>query len=113
MLIFIDESGDPGFKMEKGSTAAFIAALVAFKDHSVARKTQATIDALATRLRIQPEFKFSKCRDEVRDAFFSAVKPHDFCVRDSCTKRTNLQSTSEDRKRGVLFVLREDNAQVR
>jgi hypothetical protein len=79
MLVFIDESGDPGFK--KGSSATFVAALVAFKDHDQARAADAAITAAADRLRVRPEFKFSKCRSEVRDAFFQAVRAFDFCVR--------------------------------
>jgi hypothetical protein len=81
MLVFIDESGDPGFKIAKGSASAFTAAMVAFRDKEQARKADETIRALAQRLRIYPEFKFSKCRSEVRDAFFGSVKPFDFCVR--------------------------------
>jgi Protein of unknown function (DUF3800) len=81
MLVFIDESGDPGFKLNKGSSAAFIVALVAFLDHDQARQADAAIAAAARRLRINPEFKFNKCRDEVRDAFFETVRPFAFCVR--------------------------------
>lgn len=81
MLVFIDESGDPGFKLNRGSTASFTAALVAFRDRDQARTAQEAIEKLAQRLRVHPEFKFSKCRPEVRDAFFAAVLPYDFCVR--------------------------------
>ena len=81
MLVFIDESGDPGFKLNKGSSAAFTAALVAFHDPEEARATDAAIEATAIRLGVKPEFKFSKCRPEFRDAFFESVRPFDFCVR--------------------------------
>lgn len=81
MLVFIDESGDPGFKLHRGSSAVFVAALVAFHDHDQAREAEAAIDAAAIRLRIRPEFKFNKCRDNIRDAFFETVRPFNFCVR--------------------------------
>ena len=32
MIIFIDDSGDPGFKVEKGSSVVFVIALVIFDD---------------------------------------------------------------------------------
>lgn len=32
MLVFIDDSGDPGFKIEKGSSSVFVIALVIFDD---------------------------------------------------------------------------------
>jgi hypothetical protein len=81
VLVFIDESGDPGFKVQKGSTPDFTAALVAFQDVEQARLAQKAIEAMAARLRVYPEFKFSKCRPEVKDAFFAAVLPYKFYVR--------------------------------
>jgi hypothetical protein len=74
MLVFIDESGDPGFRLGRGSSAVFVTALVAFRDHAQARATHAAIEAAAARLGIKPEFKFSKCRPEIRDAFFAAIQ---------------------------------------
>jgi hypothetical protein len=81
MLVFIDESGDPGFKLARGSTPVFVAALVAFKESDEAKNCGAAIDALAVRHKIGGEFKFSKSRPEVRDAFFRAIIHFDFCVR--------------------------------
>ena len=81
MLVFIDESGDPGFKVSRGSSPVFTVVLVAFRDRDEAIPTESAISSLATRLRIRPEFKFNKCRPEVRDAFFNAVAPFGFCVR--------------------------------
>ena len=92
MLVFIDESGDPGFKLNKGSTAVFTAALVAFRDVEQARAAQVAIEATATRLHVQPEFKFSKCRPEVRDAFFEAVRPFEFNVRAIVVQKARIYS---------------------
>ena len=36
MLVFIDESGDTGRKLEKGSSKFFVVALVIFEDHDEA-----------------------------------------------------------------------------
>src|SRR5271167_1787958 len=93
MLVFIDESGDPGFKLEKGSSAVFTAALVAFRDVDQARATHAAIDATAVRLHVRPEFKFSKCRPGVRDAFFEAVNPFAFSVRAIVVQKSRIYST--------------------
>jgi hypothetical protein len=92
VLVFIDESGDPGFKTQRGSTPAFSAALVAFQDVEQARLTQNAIAATAKRLRIFPEFKFSKCRPEVRDAFFTAIMPFDFRVRAIVVRKEKIYS---------------------
>jgi hypothetical protein len=92
MLVFIDESGDPGFKLEKGSSAVFTAALVAFQDAEQARATHTAIDATATRLHVRPEFKFSKCRPEVRNAFFEAVLPFEFSIRAIVVQKSRIYS---------------------
>jgi hypothetical protein len=93
MLVFIDESGDPGFKLKKGSSAVFVAALVAFRDPAQARAAHSAIEAAALRLKIKPEFKFSKCRPEVRDAFFAAVQRFDFRVRAIVVEKSRIYST--------------------
>jgi hypothetical protein len=92
MLVFIDESGDPGFKLAKGSSDVFVAALVAFKDIEQSNLARRAIDAVSDRLRIPTEFKFSKCRPEIRDAFFQAVMPFDFCVRAIVVQKDRIYS---------------------
>ncbi|MER9654378.1 DUF3800 domain-containing protein [Mesorhizobium sp. M0152] len=92
MLVFIDESGDPGFKVSKGSSPAFVLALVAFSDRAVSLEVQAAIDAVSKQLRVFPEFKFSKSRPEIRDAFFDAVLPFDFCIRAIAVQKERIQS---------------------
>jgi hypothetical protein len=81
VLVFIDESGDPGFKVAKGSSLLFAAAMVIFESSSTAAETSNAIAELQSRLRIKPEFKFSNCRADVRDEFFRTVANRPFVVR--------------------------------
>lgn len=81
MLVFIDESGDPGFKVAAGSSPVFVLAMVMFDDHAEAARTQAAVSATLARLGVKPEFKFNKCRADFRDGFFDAVSEHRFSVR--------------------------------
>ncbi len=81
MLVFIDESGDPGFKLAKGSSQLFAAAMVVFPDREEAARTQTEIRAMLGTLHRRPEFKFNKCRDEVRDKFFQTLSKRQFLVR--------------------------------
>lgn len=92
MLVFIDESGDPGFKLQKGSSPLFVVSLVAFISPDEAQATENSITAMAQRLRIPGEFKFSKCRPEVRDAFFDCVQPHDYLVRAIVVDKSRIYS---------------------
>lgn len=73
MLVFIDESGDPGFKLQKGSSPFFVTSMVMFENGRTAAQTQEKISRLATELGIKPEFKFSKCCSDHRDSFFSTI----------------------------------------
>jgi len=81
LLVLIDESGCPGFKLNKGSTPYFVLAMVVFADYSVAERMSLAIAKLRESLGVKPEFKFNKSSNKVRDAFFQAVIPYDFAVR--------------------------------
>lgn len=81
MLVFVDESGDPGFKLEFGSSRRFVAAMVIFKHNQSALETQRTIESCSARKCHRGEFKFSGCSDDIRDKFCEAVKYCDFRIR--------------------------------
>lgn len=92
MLVFIDESGDPGFKLSKGSSPIFVIALVAFSDIEQSVRTTRAINEIAVRFNLKTEFKFSNSRPDVRDAFFATVVPFDFCVRAIVIKKEKIYS---------------------
>lgn len=81
MLVVIDESGDPGFKLTKGSTPYFVIAMVVFDEFVDAEKTSACIAKARDRLRVKREFKFAASHPNVRDGFFAAVSECRFSVR--------------------------------
>ena len=81
MLVFIDESGDPGFKVARGSTPIFAVAMVIFENGEAAQATERVIKDAQVRLNAYPEFKFNKSRNHVRDGFFQAVRDCPFIVR--------------------------------
>lgn len=80
MLVFVDESGDPGLKLEQGSSTHFVVALVIFEDHDEAQAADDRIGLLRRELRLDPryEFRFNKCRREVREQFLKALAPYGF-----------------------------------
>lgn len=77
MLVFVDESGDPGLKLEQGSSTHFVVALVIFEDHDEAQAADDRIGLLRRELRLDPryEFRFNKCRRGVREQFLKALAP--------------------------------------
>jgi Protein of unknown function (DUF3800) len=78
MLVFIDESGDPGFKLQQGSTSHFVAVMIIFYDYKQAEDCSQAIKALQAELKFSTEFKFNKCRPEIKDLFISRVLPFQF-----------------------------------
>jgi len=92
MLVFIDESGDPGFKVASGSSPVFVMAMVMFNDGEAARQTSDAIDLLRANLGFRTEFKFNKSREEVRDAFFGAIKGHPFRIRAIVVEKQRIRS---------------------
>lgn len=80
MLVLIDESGDPGFKLDKGSTRHFVAAMVVFRDYKQAEACSQAIKALRLQLPHSGEFKFNKSDSRVKDGFFEVVHAYQFEV---------------------------------
>lgn len=82
MLVFIDESGDPGRKIDRGSSEFFVLAVVMFEDHGEASRCGQDIDNLAEELgRGSREFKFSKDSHKTRIRFLDTVSAYGFTYR--------------------------------
>ncbi|MBU6231838.1 DUF3800 domain-containing protein [Patescibacteria group bacterium] len=80
MLVFIDESGDPGLKLADGASKFFTIALIAFEENDDALACDKRIGLLRTELDLPEgfEFHFKENSDRVREAFFRAVLPYNF-----------------------------------
>lgn len=76
----MDESGDVGFKLDKGSSALFVLTAVIFDDPSAAGDCDTAIDQLRAPLRMHPaeEFHFSGCSNRIKQAFFDRVASEKF-----------------------------------
>lgn len=94
MLVFIDDSGDPGFKFEKGSTLFFIISAVIFDDNLEAEKTAVAVKQLKRDLGFSDgvEFKFNKSSKKVRIAFLEAIKPYKFKIRSLVVEKKIIRS---------------------
>lgn len=80
MLVFIDESGDTGRKIERGSSRYFVIVLVTFEDNEEAVACDQRISLLRKELRLPEryEFKFNKMRREQREILLKSVLPYSF-----------------------------------
>jgi hypothetical protein len=80
MLIFIDESGDSGLKIEQGSSRYFTIGLVVFEDNEEALACDQRIQLLKTEIGWlwNDEFHFKRNSNKVREYFLKAVTPYNF-----------------------------------
>lgn len=93
MLVFIDESGDPGFSLDKGGTPTFVIAMVLFTNPADASLTQRAIEQSGARRLHKPEFKFGKCSNDVRDAFFDCIRSAPFRIRAIAIRKDAVSSS--------------------
>lgn len=80
MLVFVDEGGDTGLKLDQGSSPYFIVTLVVFEDNDEAEAAETRVLLLRRELGLPPEyeFHFSETPERVKAAFFDAILPYNF-----------------------------------
>lgn len=83
MQIFIDESGDPGFLIEGGSSRFFVVAVVIFEDDNQARLARLALEDLGTRWARPKKFelKFSKLSEAERVEALHVATKFSFKIR--------------------------------
>jgi hypothetical protein len=105
MLIFIDESGDAGFKFQKGSSKYFVVCLVLFDDEREAEKTSNEIYKLQMKLnkRLYFEFKFNKLSKKIRLKFLETVKDSNFSIRAVVFNKQNISDHFIQRNKNNFY----------
>lgn len=96
MLVFIDDSGDPGFKkIGKGSPRHFVIACVVFEDELEAEKTAVALKQLKRDLKFSDitEFKFNGSRSAVRLKVLKTTLPFKYKVRCIVIDKEKVYST--------------------
>jgi len=94
MLVFIDDSGDAGFRLDRGSSKHFVIACVIFDDNLDAEEAALKIKRLRRSLnwRDDHEFKFNKASKVIRLAFLDEVKACNFRIRAIVTDKSTILS---------------------
>jgi len=97
MLVFVDESGDTGFKLGSGSSEQFTITLVVFAENEQAEAASHRIDALRTELGLSEdsrkgEFHFNDSSNSQREAFLTAVSIFGFSIFSVTINKTGLAS---------------------
>lgn len=105
MLVFVDDSGDPGFKLDKGSTKFFVISLIIFDDELEAEKTAVAIKELRRSLKFPDdmEFKFNKSRRNVREKFLQKINPFGFRIRNLVIDKSLIRSDELKRNKNSFY----------
>lgn len=79
-LIFIDDSGDPGFKLNRGSSKYFVIVAILFENEFSAERASLALRQFKKSLgwTEKREFKHNKSSNELKSKFFDILKTLDF-----------------------------------
>jgi hypothetical protein len=104
MLVFVDESGDAGMKLDGGSSSCFIVTAVLFEDHDEANTCDAQVELVRASLKLSPrhEFHFSKCSRAFRVRFLEEVAPFDFFYLAAVLDKRKLKRPAFEEKEAVI-----------
>jgi hypothetical protein len=93
-IVFIDDSGDPGFKLDKGSSAYFVIACVIFDDPLDAEETALIIKKFRRSLGWADyrEFKFNKTKKDIIAGLLNEVVSKKFRVRAISMDKSKIRS---------------------
>lgn len=81
MHIFIDDSGDGGFKFESGSSSHLVMAACVFRDPKQIQFLSQKMAQCAGMHRLSTEFKYAKTKEKVKDCFFDCTADVQYSIR--------------------------------
>jgi hypothetical protein len=121
MRVFIDDSGDPGFRLDKGSSPFFVIALVIFDDDLDAERTSLRIKETRRELNLSDsyEFKFNKSNKNIKMTFIDKVTIFNFRIRAIVVDKNKIisprfHSEKEDFYNFVIMqVLKNNNGKLK
>jgi len=107
MIVFIDESGDSGFK--KSSSPFFVLTMVVISSEEEMVRIANKIQQLKDVYNVYPEYKFAKTSDFHKEHFFNGIKNCNFDVFAIVVKKKNIYSSelTSNAKKFYNFFLKQ------
>lgn len=104
-LVFIDDSGDPGFKLDQGSSSHFVIACVIFDDHLDAEEAALIIKKYRRSLGWADyrEFKFNKTSKKYVKELLDLLANSKFRVRAICIDKSIVRSAELKNKKNSFY----------
>lgn len=92
MHVYVDDSGDGGMKLNRGSSSLLVFAAVTFSDTAEIEHLARQVEACRRATGHAREFKFSHSRDSVKLAFLENLTTVDFAIRAIVVDKSQLTS---------------------
>lgn len=92
MHVYIDDSGDGGFKFGQGSTSHLVMAACIFREPEHISELVHLIEGCAEKNRTAKEFKYSDTKARISDCFFDCISPAKFNVRAIIIDKSQIYS---------------------
>lgn len=93
MHIFIDDSGDGGFKFDSGSSSHLVMAACVFQDPSEIEHLKDCMGKCAEKNRLSTEFKYSKTKERIKDCFFDCTAHVQYNIRCIYIDKSRIYAT--------------------
>jgi hypothetical protein len=90
--VYIDDSGDAGFRLESGSSRFIVMAACLFFTSDAIEDAVTRIEGCREKNRQRREFKYSKTRDGIRSCFFECTEDARYSVRTIVIDKLDIRS---------------------
>lgn len=92
MHVFIDDSGDGGFKVGHGSTSHLVMSACVFREPKQLEELKRITELCKARHRFDREVKFNKTKDAFKEDYFAAIGRLQFVIRAVCIEKNGIYS---------------------
>lgn len=105
MIIFIDESGDPGFKIQSGSSKFFVLILVIFDNELNAQNASDRIKKFKSDMKKSSKYenKFNKLEKFERILFLEEIKHCRFSIRGLIVDKETISPTNLSKDNNLYY----------
>jgi len=107
MIIFIDESGDPGFKTEKDSSLFLVISLLIFDKEEDSVETSQVVEVYRKKIKYSSsyEFKFRKTKKKIIIGLLESVKHCKFRIKSIILDKSQTDLPKGVNKRDLYYYL--------
>lgn len=107
MIIFIDESGDPGLKNKKDSSPLFVISLVIFENDEDSTEVARLIEEYKKKIKYSPsyEFKFRKTKRKIIIGLLESIQFGKFKIRALVLDKSQIKSSGNVCKKDFYHIL--------